>query len=831
MEKKKFSVEGMTCAACQSHVQRAVEKVPGIQKVNVNLLSNSMEVEFDETACQTEQIEAAVAAIGYRAYLPEEAKKASKPKEKNHALRDLIASFVFLLLLMYVSMGHMIQLPLPSFMSGHENALAFAFTQFLLVLPILYIYRRYFISGFKKLWNRAPNMDSLIALGALAAMIYGIVAIYMIGYGLGNDRMDIVMNYHENLYFESAGMILTLVSLGKYLEGLSKKKTTAALTRLMDLAPKQAVILKDGKETVLPVEKVQIGDIVIVKKGEAVPVDGRIVEGSASLDQSNITGESMPVLKEKGDDVFSSTIVTAGYIRLRADKVGENTSIANIIRLVEEASNSKAPISKLVDRISGIFIPVILTIASVTLAAFLIAGYGFELAFNFAISVLVIACPCALGLATPVAIMVGTGKGAENGLLIKNAEILEKAHSIRTIVLDKTGTITEGKPRVVDVVSLSDAPLMEIVSSLESLSEHPLVHAVMEYASEHEIAKREVKNFASMDGRGIKGEIKGTTYYVGNYRLVCDLKLEDEAIETMTERFAMEGKTPLICLSDSRVEGIITVKDVIKENSRAAVRALKERGIEVVMLTGDNKFTANTIAKEVGVDRVIAEVFPEDKKQVVDSLKKDKKHLVAMVGDGVNDALALTSADLGIAIGGGSDIALDSSDIVLLRNDLMDVLNVISLSKRVLNTIKGNLFWAFFYNCIGVLLACGLFYPAFGIKLNPMIGSLAMSCSSVFVVLNALTINFFKVKKASAERKEEAEQKEEETKMKELVLTVEGMMCDHCKAHVEKACMKVDGVASAEASLEKKNVTVTYRQDVDREALIRQIEDAGYQAR
>lgn len=823
--KKKFNVEGMTCSACQSHVQRAVEKLEGTSMVNVNLLSNSMEVEFDEGVCSIQQIETAVSAAGYKAYLPDEA--AQPAKEKNHALRDLIVSAVLLLILMYISMGHMIHLPLPGFLSGHENALAFAFTQFLLTLPILFIYRRYFVSGYKKLIKRSANMDSLIALGATSAMVYGIFAIYMIGYGLGHQNMEIVASYHENLYFESAAMILTLVSLGKYLEGLSKKKTTAAVAKLMDLAPKRAIVLKEGKEEEIPVEMVQPGDIVIVKKGFSIPVDGVIVEGSASVDQSNITGESMPVYKEVNDEVFSSTTLTAGYIRLKAVRVGENTSIAGIIQLVEEAANSKAPISKLADKISGIFVPIIISISLITLIVFLCMRYPFELAFNLAISVLVIACPCALGLATPVAIMVGTGKGAENGLLIKNAEILEKAHLIKTVVLDKTGTITEGKPKVVDFISYNtESDLLSVVYSLENMSEHPLALAVVEYAKEHNARLVPVEEFQSLEGKGLQGSIGEDTYYIGNQRLAEELKTVSEDAAAMYQTYSQEGKTVLYILRNQEVAGLISVKDAVKETSKEAVHELQSRGIRVVMLTGDNQKTAEAIAREVGVQEVIAEVYPTDKQRVINSLKTDDKHLVAMVGDGVNDALALTSADLGIAIGGGSDVAMESSDIVLLRNDLLDVLNVISLSKRVLNTIKGNLFWAFFYNCIGIVLACGIFYPAFGIKLNPMIGSAAMSFSSVFVVLNALTINLFKVKKTKTK-----ENKEETKQMNTLVLPVEGMMCKHCKAHVEEACRQAAGVVSAEASLEKKNVTITYEGKISSEEIIKNITAAGYEVK
>lgn len=825
--KQKFKVTGMTCSACQSHVDKSVRKLDGVIDVNVNLLSNSMEVEFDNDKCNAGIICNAVINAGYVASTSDG--KPVTAKEKNTALRDLILSFILLIGLMYVSMGHMINLPLPSFLVGHNNALGFAFTQFLIVLPILYIYRRYYISGYKKLFKGNPNMDSLIALGSTASMIYGIFAIYMIGYGLGNNNIDLVKEYHSNLYFESAGMILTLVSLGKYLEGLSKKKTTKAITKLIDLAPKRALVLRDGIEIEIPVEEVKIDEIVIVKKGGSVPVDGIIVEGKASLDQSNITGESIPVEKGINDEVFSSTIITVGYIKIKATHVGNDTSIANIIKLVEEASNSKAPISKLADKISGIFVPVIMTIAIVTFIVFVAMGYSFELAFNLAISVLVIACPCALGLATPVAIMVGTGKGAENGLLIKNAEILEKAHLIKTVVLDKTGTITNGTPYVVDFINLdNNIDLASIVYSIEIKSEHPLAKSIIDYTRDIKKIDYDINNFKALDGRGLECNINGNYYYIGNDKIINDLKIEYN--NELVTKLENEGKTTLIVIENNRIIGILAIKDEVKENSKEAIKLLKENGIKVIMLTGDNKATANAIAKEVNVDLVIAEVYPLDKQNVINSLKTDDKHLVAMVGDGVNDALALTSADLGIAIGGGSDIALESSDIVLLRNDLLDVLNVIKLSKRVLNTIKGNLFWAFFYNCIGIVLACGMLYPAFGIKLNPMIGSLAMSISSVFVVLNALTINLFKVKKMNIHNEIKIEKKEEDI-MNKIVINVNGMMCPRCKAHVEDACKKVNGVSDASASLDEKNVTVLCDNTVTEATLKDAIIAAGYEVK
>lgn len=810
MIKEKYIVEGMTCAACSAHVDKAVNSLDGIISCTVNLLSNNMEVEYDEAKCSSSDIIMSVTKAGYKAYLPNAKKEISV--EKDHKLTKLISAFIILIILMYVSMGHMVKLPLPNFL---DNPINFAFTQFILTLPILYIYRNYFISGYKKLWKRNPNMDSLISLGATASVLYGVIAIYMMGYGLATNNQDLVARYHHNLYFESAGMILTLVSLGKYFESLSKKKTTNAISHLMDLAPKMATIIKDEKEKLVNVNDVNVGDIVICKRGEIIPVDGVIVDGAASIGEANITGESIPAYKRVNDEVFSATTIEAGYIKIKATKVKEDTSIATIIRLVEEASNSKAPISKLADKVSGIFVPIIMSIAIITFILNLLFNRGFELAFNFAISVLVIACPCALGLATPVAIMVGTGKGAEAGLIIKNAEILEKAHLIKTVVFDKTGTITVGKPEVNETIFYDDKAL-EIAYSLEAMSEHPLALSVINYAKDKGVKKGNVSNYEFLDGLGLKGEINDVTYYIGNTRLANELGINLDSEMKLINKLSSNGNTVLLVCKKERILGVFGIKDKVKETSKEAISLLKEQGVNVVMLTGDNKLTAEAIASEVGVNEVIAEVLPTDKNDVINSLKKDDKKLVAMVGDGVNDALALTTADLGIAIGAGSDIAIDSSDIVLLRNDLLDVLNVINLSKRVLNTIKGNLFWAFFYNCIGVILATGLLYPT--IKLNPMVGSLAMSFSSVFVVLNALTINLFKIKR----------EKKEEVKMNSITIGVGGMMCKHCKAHVEEACKKVSNVMDAVASLEDKNVTVTYQGEINVEAIKESIKQAGY---
>ena len=824
--KLKFNVEGMTCASCQAHVSKAVEQLEGTSKVNVNLLKNTLDVEVDEAKCDASKIEDAVQKAGYKAYIPNANKKTDKIIEKNHDLAYLIFSLVDLLVIMYFSMGHMMWgWPVPKVFNMHTNPMGFSLVQFILVLPIIFLYRKYFINGFKKLIKLSPNMDTLIAIGATFSIAYGIYCLFMISMGY--------TEYHMYLYFEAAGMILTLVSLGKYLEKLSKRKTTTAIEKLMDLSPKEAVVLKDNIETKVKIEEVKLGDIVVVKKGDSVPVDGKIIEGNASIDQSNITGESIPVYKTANDDVYSSTIVTAGYIKVKATKVGEDTSIANIIKLVDEASNSKAPISKLADKISGVFVPVILAIALVTFIINLIVSKDFQIALNFAITVIVIACPCALGLATPVAIMVGTGKGAENGLLIKNAEILEKAHHIKTVVLDKTGTITEGKPRVTDFESFeSNLDLLSVIYSLENMSEHPLALSMIEYAKENNANLLEVKEFKTTDGRGIEGIVNNSKYFIGNYKSVEELKLNTKELEDKVNNLSYQGKTPLLIIKDNKVVGLIAVKDEVKESSKQAISELRNKGIKVIMLTGDNRKTAEAIAKEVNVDEVISDVHPEDKQKVINSLKTNDKNLIAMVGDGVNDAPALTSADLGIAIGGGSDIAIESADIVLLRNDLLDVLNVISLSKRVINTIKLSLFWAFFYNFVCVILSTGFLYYLTDKKfmMTPMIASVAMSISSVSVVLTSLTINFFKVKKAKNSNNSSVSIKEK-NKMQTKVIYVDGMMCNHCKAHVEEACKKVPGVSDAVVSLQDKNVTVTCEEKVTDEALKQSIKEAGYEAK
>ena len=837
--KEKFNVKGMTCAACEAHVDQAVNKLDGVKSCNVNLLTNSMEVEFDENKLTVSNIEEAVKKAGYEARSVNNKGNnvLIKSKEKDYSLIKLIISFIFLLILMYVSMGHMFNFPLPSFLVGVENALVLAFTQLLLTIPSIIIYPNYFKNGFKRLFKLSPNMDSLIAIGAGASLIYGIYAIFMMSYGLGHNDLDLVAQYQHNLYFDSVSMILTLVSLGKYFESLSKKRTTKAIEKLVSLAPKTAILLRNSKEIEVKVEDLKVNDIVIAKKGNIIPVDGIILEGKGSIDEANLTGESLPVYKTINDEVFSSTLLTNGYLKIKVTKKSEDTSISAIIKLVEEASSSKAPISKLVDKIALFFVPVVIGIALIVFISFLIAGnvtglYEFDDAFNFAVSVLVISCPCALGLATPVAIMVGTGKGAENGLLIKNAEILEKAHNIKTIFLDKTGTITNGKMEVTDylydVNLINEDEFLKIIYSLEKLSEHPLANSIVNYLENNHYENLKVEEFESFDGKGLKGKIGDDIYQIGNINILKD-KENIKYINKFKE-LSSNGKTTLFLTKNDVELGLISLKDNIKPHSKVAIEELKKIGIEVIMLTGDNKEVAKSIADEVGITNFISEVTPFNKQEVIKSLKKDDKHLVAMVGDGVNDALALTTADLGISLNGANDVAIESADIILIRNDLLDVRNVISLSKRVMNTIKGNLFWAFFYNCIGILIASGVFYPSFNLVLNPMIGSLCMSFSSVFVVLNVLTINLFKVKKVEENNKENIILKEREAeKMEEIILNVEGMMCEHCKKHVYDALIKVNGVKEVEVSLKNKNALIKGTH-LNKEELIKAVVEAGYKA-
>lgn len=878
--KERFDVTGMTCSACSSHVEKSVGKLTGVENVSVNLLTNSMQVEFDENKLDTAGIIKAVEDAGYGAAVKDgHAKSGTKTSgqsdsQENGGLsaveqnvknmkKRLIVSLIFWIPLMYVSMGHMIyqwlNIPMPpftmSFLHGNENAITYAFTQFLLLLPILIANQKYFKNGFKTLWHRSPNMDSLIAIGAGAAILYGIFAIYRIGYAMGHGDMMVVHQYAHDLYFESAGTILTLITIGKYLETKSKGKTSEAITKLLNLAPKTVTVVRDGVEQVVDAADVEKGEIFLVKPGESVAVDGIVLEGKSSFDESAITGESIPVPKQEGDAIVSASMNKSGLIRAKATKVGEDTTIAQIIRLVEEASSSKAPIAKMADKIAGVFVPTVITIALITGVIWLISGATFEFAMSTAIAVLVISCPCALGLATPVAIMVGTGKGAENGILIKSGDALETAHQIDTVVLDKTGTITQGKPVVTDIIcaagkNADKTQLLQIAGSLEKGSEHPLAEAIVNYCETNSIALEKVTDFNALFGKGIEGTVSGTHYYAGNEKM-----MEEKGISLSTEQknqiqaLAKQGRTPLLFADENQFLGIVAVADVVKTTSKEAVQKFRDYGIHVIMLTGDNEVTAQAIKEQVGIDEVIAGVLPTQKEEKISALKQ-AGHKVAMIGDGVNDAPALASADVGIAIGAGTDVAIESADIVLMKNDLLDAVGAVKLSRAVIRNIKENLFWAFFYNSIGIPLAAGVLYPLFQIKLNPMFGAAAMSLSSVCVVSNALRLRWVKLhdaKKTQIEPYQDVaastiadinqhnaldnnikstnNDKGESTMT--TTISIEGMMCAHCQAHVEKALKEVAGVTEVTVSLENKNAVVTG--DASVETLKQAVVDAGYE--
>lgn len=836
---KKFSVTGMTCSACSASVEKAVKKLEGINSVSVNLLTNSMVVDYNEETIDENNIIQAVTSAGYGASVFSKNKNEIKVSDKmrvedeiKEMKKRLIISFTFLIPLMYISMGHMMGLPLPPFLSGLEKAISYGMTQFLLALIIVYVNRKYYQVGFKTLFKGSPNMDTLIAIGSSAAMIYGIFAIYRMGYGLGIQDFELVEKYHMDLYFESAAMILALITLGKYLEKKSKGKTSEAITKLMDLAPKTATVLRNNKEVIVSIEEVIKDDIVIVKPGESIPVDGVIIEGKSSIDQSAITGESIPVEKNIGDKVIAATINKNGYFKFKAEKVGDDTTLAQIISLVEDASSSKAPIAKLADKISGVFVPVVISISIIATIVWLLVGKSFEFSLSIGIAVLVISCPCALGLATPVAIMVGTGKGAENGILIKSAEALETAHKIQTVVLDKTGTITEGKPKVTDIVvnsNINKNELLKIAASIEKPSEHPLADAIIEKAKKENITLLDVDNFISITGKGIKAEINNKIYYAGNLSLMKENNIDCSKFEKIINDLAQKGKTPL-CFSDNNILlGVIAVADTIKPTSKKAIEEFKNMGINIVMLTGDNKNTAEAIRKELNIDKVIAEVLPQDKEKEVRKIQESGKK-VAMIGDGINDAPALARADIGIAIGAGTDIAIESADIVLMKSDLLDGVTTIKLSKAVIKNIKENLFWAFFYNAIGIPLAAGVFYNILGWKLNPMFGAFAMSLSSVCVVSNALRLKLFKAYDKNIINEENFENEFEEGEDEEMkkIVRVDGMNCSHCQAKVESALSALDGVSEAKVNLKKKIAVVTLEKEVNDDTLLKAVNDAGF---
>ena len=814
-----FKVTGMTCAACSARVEKVTALVPGVEKVEVNLLAGSMRV-WAASEAVVQPVLQVVDGAGYKASVPGK-------KQEDSGVTDLpikqmrtriIVSVVFLVVLMYFTMGHMLHLPVPAWYHGNENSMVAALLQFLLTLPVIVINREYYTRGLKALWHRAPNMDSLIAVGSGAAMIFGVIALFRIAYAMGHGDWDTVVRYGSNLYFESAAMILTLITLGKYLETKAKGRTGDAIRKLMDLSPKTATVLVDGRETTVPIEAVKIGDLIVVRAGGSIPVDGTVLEGHASVDQSALTGESVPVEKAVGDPVSAATTDMDGYLLIRADKIGEDTTLSQVIRLVEDAGGSKAPIARLADKIAGVFVPVVMVIAAVTFAVWMLLTGQVETALNFAISVLVISCPCALGLATPVAIMVGTGRGAGMGVLFKNAEALENLHKVDTVVLDKTGTLTIGKPAVTDVFadSVDENTLVSIAASLEMKSEHPFAKAVLAHAAGRVYGA--ATEFETIPGQGVSAVIGGVRYYGGNRRLMDRMGISVKVYPQAES----SGKTLLhFGTAAGEYLGAIAAADVLKEDSSGAVAAMRKQKLKVVMLTGDNAKTADVIAKQAGVDTVISDVLPADKASAVTKLREEGNS-VLMVGDGINDAPALVTADVGMAIGTGTDIAVESADIVLMHGSLTAISDAVALSRATMRNIRQNLFWAFFYNCLGIPIAAGVL-AGIGLQLSPMLGAAAMSCSSVFVVTNALRLRFFKAEKSEEIKKVQIEK---EVTM-ETVIKVNGMMCPHCQARVESVCKGFDGVTDAVVDLKLKQVTVTGNPDFV--ALKKAITDAGYE--
>ena len=878
MKKETYDITGMSCAACSARIEKGISGMEGMQQCSVNLLKNSMTVSYDEAELDSGKIIHQVEDIGYGASLHQtqgSKTTGASGRGKNGATdaaaaaakqmkQRLIVSLVFTIPLFYISMGHMAGWPLPPWLLGARNHMIFAFTQFLLVLPVLIAGGHYFKNGLRNLWHRSPNMDSLIALGSGAAFVYGIYAIYKIAWGFSIEDMNMVETFGMNLYFESSAMILTLITLGKFMEARAKSKTSEAITKLMDLAPKTAKVLRNGQEEEISVDDVQNGDILVVRDGDTVPVDGKITEGFASVDESAITGESLPVDKQAGDPVTGGTINRTGYFQMEATAVGEHTTLSKIIQLVDDATSSKAPIAKLADRVSSVFVPVVITIALLAAILWLLAGQSFEFALSVAISVLVISCPCALGLATPTAIMVGTGRGAAKGILIKSAEALEITHSIDTVVLDKTGTVTQGKPVVTDVIALEAdgktagentqayTELLQLAFSLEKMSSHPLAEAIVKKAEACSAAFQEVSDYEMIPGQGIAGTIDKARCLAGNRKLMETNRIDISVAAGLQEKLADEGKTPLYFAQGGKFLGVIAAADVVKPTSREAIARLQEMGMDVIMLTGDNARTAEAIKKQIGIKTVIADVLPQDKEEKVRQLQ-EQGHKVAMVGDGINDAPALARADVGIAIGAGTDVAIESADIVLMKSDLMDAASAVSLSRAVMRNIKQNLFWAFFYNAIGIPVAAGVLYPAFHILLNPMIGAAAMSFSSVSVVSNALRLRFFTPKwkhesgtadlqttgnggmmeqsTAAAEIADRIAQNDEskgETTMKKTI-KIEGMMCQHCVKAATKALEGVAGVTAVTVSLEDKQAVV--EGSATDEALTAAIVDAGYEVK
>lgn len=829
---KQYNVTGMSCASCVARVEKAVNKVDGVTSCSVNLLTNSMSVDGD---VKSSDVISAVEKAGYGASLKGNSSKENKSNDE--PLKDtetpklkkrLFSSLVFLLLLMYISMGHMMWgFPLPSILAN--NHIAMGLIQLLLTGIIMVINQKFFISGFKALIHRSPNMDTLVALGAGASFIYSVYALFAMTNAQVNNDMSLVMKYMDEFYFESAGMILTLITLGKMLESYSKGKTTNAIKGLMNLAPKKATILVDNVEKVVPIEEVKIGDIFVVKPGENIPVDGVVIEGESAVNESALTGESIPIDKTVGDNVSGATVNQSGFIKCKATKVGEDTTLSQIIKMVSDASATKAPIAKVADKVSGIFVPIVISIAVVTIIVWLLCGATFGNALVRGISVLVISCPCALGLATPVAIMVGNGVGAKNGILFKNATSLETTGKVSYVLLDKTGTITNGTPVVTDIIpseNYTENDLLSYASSLESKSEHPLAKAVVQKAIDSNIKTLDTTDFKSLTGNGVSAKINGKTIVGGSVKHISSITNIDEKVIKQADELATKGKTPLLFVMDNRLLGIIAVADVVKSDSPKAIKELQNMGIKVVMVTGDNEKTAQAIAKESGVDEVIAGVLPDGKEKVVTQYKE--KGMVAMVGDGINDAPALTRADIGIAIGAGTDVAIDSADIVLMKSKLTDVSGAIRLSRGTLRNIHENLFWAFIYNVIGIPLAAGVWIPIFGWTLSPMFGAAAMSLSSFCVVTNALRLNFLNIRSSKRDRKIKNKTNKKEKNTMTTTLKINGMMCPHCEATVKTALESIDGVTSAEVSHESGTAVVTLSKEVNEDVLKKAVVDKGY---
>ena len=839
MKSQKFKISGMTCAACQANVEKAVKKLDGIEKAEVNLLKEQLTVVFDETKTSENNIIDAVNGIGYGACVFSQSSKKDSLKaqwddrKKTEEIniktmkKRLLLSIAFLMVLMYIAMGHMLKLPLPDFLSGTENALINAIVQMLITIPVMVINRKFFISGFKGLIKKAANMDTLVALGSFASFAYGIFAIIMM---ITANSEEIFAHYSHQLYFESAAMILTLVTVGKFLETRSKGKTSDALGKLIKLSPKTANVIRNGNEIVVDAEDVVVGDTLIIRPGERIAVDGVVASGTGFIDQSSVTGESLPVEKSKGDEVICATLNKNGTFYMTAQKVGENTTLAQIIRLVDEASSGKAPIARLADKVSGVFVPIVMGISLLTFIIWMLKDAQFENALSFAVTVLVISCPCALGLATPVAIMAGMGKAAENGILIKSAAALETLCSVDKIFLDKTGTVTSGEMTVSDIIvlspDLSEKEFLSIATALETGSEHLLANAVREKGKGLDLPV--VSDFKTYRGKGISGEIDGKSYISGNIRFLKEKSIDFSMAEEAIDELSQQGKTPLVFVCENRVIGIIAVSDTVREDSLKAIKAFKSLGIKTVMLTGDNKVVAEFVSKNTGIDEVVAELLPQDKEAHIRSAQENGEK-IAFIGDGINDAPALTRADVGIAIGAGTDIAIDSADVVLIKSSLLDAVKAVELSKAVMRNIKMNLFWAFFYNILGIPLAAGVFFPLTGLRLSPMIGSAAMSLSSLCVVTNALRLRFFKSKYNTEETEENKTQEKGADNMKKEI-KVEGMMCPRCEAHVVKALLAIDGVEEATASHQENIAIVTLSKEVDNDILVKAIVDEGYEA-